>query len=155
MNLLIIRHAKAEGFAMDDSSRNLTEKGRCQAKKVGEFLKTHNLLPDVVLSSPYLRAKQTAEIFCESAGVAGPHIEPWLSCGVSPSQVMHELRAYREFGTVAICGHNPDFAELSEWLLGSGAGGIQVSKASVIHFLNVNPSTQGALLDMIVPVSAM
>ncbi|MBK1830478.1 phosphohistidine phosphatase SixA [Verrucomicrobiaceae bacterium R5-34] len=155
MNLLIIRHAKAEGFAMDDSSRNLTEKGREQARRVGEFLKSRGLQPDVTLASPYARARQTAEIFCESAGVQAPLIEPWLACGMSPSLAMSELQAYADFGTVAICGHNPDFSYLAEWLLGSQAGGIHVGKASVILFSNVRPPSQGGYLEMMQPVSLL
>ena len=155
MNLLIIRHAKAEGFAMDDSARNLTEVGEAQAKKVGEFLKAQKLLPDIVLTSPYARAKQTAKIFCEVAGISEPHVEPWLACGMSPSEAIEELMAYQDFRTVAICGHNPDFAELAEWLLGSSSGGINVKTASVIYFSEVNPPSQGAQLEILVPSSAI
>jgi len=151
MKLLIIRHAKAEGFAMDDSSRALTEKGRAQARRVGEFLRKQGLVPDVTIASPYTRARQTAEIFCESAGAQAPLIEPWLACGMRPSLAMNELKAYADFGTVAICGHNPDFSYLAEALLGSQVGGIHVSKASIIVFDEVRPPTQGGYLEMMVP----
>ena len=153
MDLLIIRHAKAEGFAMDDASRVLTESGRDQAHRVGEFLKSHNLVPDLTISSPYLRAKETAEIFCRVSGAGAPVIEPWLACGMRPEEAMSELEAYQDFGLVAISGHNPDFAYLAEWLLGGQAGGIHVRKASVIHFSHVQPPRQGGYLEMIVPVS--
>ena len=153
MNLLIIRHAKAEGFAMDDSARALTERGREQARRVGEFLKTKRLIPDITLTSPYIRARQTSELFCETAGADAPVSESWLACGMSPELAMSELAAYQDFGTVALCGHNPDFAELAEWLLGSQAGGIRVSKASVIYFSNVNPPQQSGYLEMMMPVS--
>jgi len=155
MNLLIIRHAKAEGFAMDDSARNLTEEGKGQAKKVGEFLKAQKLLPDIVLTSPYARAKQTSKIFCGSAELAEPHVETWLACGMKPSEALQELSSYQDFGTVAICGHNPDLAELTEWLLGSSKGGVNVKTASIIYFSEVNPLSQGAQLEMLVPSSAI
>lgn len=136
---------------MNDAARALTEKGREQARGVGSYLKKHGLVPDVTLTSPYTRALQTAEIFCESAGTDVPVKEPWLACGMTPSLAINELKAYQKFNTVAICGHNPDFAEFAEWLLGSQVGGVNVSKASIILFREVMPPAQGGYLEMIVP----
>jgi phosphohistidine phosphatase len=155
MDLLLIRHAKAEPFASSDSARALTGKGREQAEKVGRFLTVHDLLPEVTLASPLLRARETAEIFCRAAGAAEPVIEPWLACGMRPSTAMKELAGYGQFRRVAIVGHNPDFEYLAEWLLGGQCGGIHVRKASVIHFSQVRPPSQGAYLEMIVPCAAM
>ena len=151
MELLLIRHAQSEDFAMNDAARVLTHKGREQSRRVGEFLKQNDLLPDVTISSPYARAKETAELFCQSAGVDEPVIEPWLACGMRPEKAMAELAAYSDFGRVAICGHNPDFSYLAEWLLGSQAGGIRVRKASVIHFSQIRPPAQTGYLEMMVP----
>lgn len=155
MQLLIIRHAKAEDFSMNDASRALTNKGKNQSQEVGKFLKQYDLVPEVTISSPYIRAQQTAEIFCETCGADAPVLEDWLRCGLRPDEAMQELAAYAEFDRVAICGHNPDFAYLAEWLLGSKRGGIHVRKASIIYFSNVNPPSQGGYLEMMVPVSAL
>lgn len=155
MDLLIIRHAKAEDFAMDDASRVLTSKGHDQSRRVGEFLKKHDLVPELTLASPYARAKETAEIFCQSSGAEPPVIESWLACGMRPERAMKELSAYTDFGRVAICGHNPDFAYLAEWLLGGQAGGMHVRKASIIHFSHIQPPSQGGYLEMMVPVSVI
>lgn len=155
MQLLLIRHAKAQPYATSDSARALTEKGIAQSRQVGEFLKKNNLTPNLTLTSPSLRARQTAEIYCKSAGAKSPIIEPWLDCGMHPSTAMEELAAYRDFHTVAITGHEPDFSYLAEWLLDSQAGGIHVKKASIILFSNVHPPSQGAFLELIVPVSSI
>jgi phosphohistidine phosphatase len=155
MELLLIRHAKAEPYAISDSARALTHKGREQAEKVGEFLRTHQLVPDVTLASPLVRARETAEIFCDTAEVDGPIIEPWLACGMRPSSAMNELSAYTDFQRVAIVGHEPDFSYLAEWLLGGQAGGIHVRKASMILFSNVRPPSQGAYLEMMVPINVV
>lgn len=153
MKLVIIRHAQAEGFAMDDSSRALTEKGKDQAVRVGVFLRKQGLVPDLTIVSPYKRARQTARIFCDTAGAEAPMIEPWLACGMRPSLAMEELVAYADFGTVAICGHNPDFSYLAEALLGRQTGGIHVSKASIIVFDEVRPPAQSGYLEMLLPPS--
>lgn len=155
MELLLIRHAKAQPHCFNDSQRALIEKGREQSEKVGRFLKQRGLVPDLTLASDYTRARETAEIFCETAGAEPPVIESWLGCGMRPESAMRELAAYKDFGRVAICGHNPDFEYLAEWLLGSQAGGVHVRKASVIMFSHVRPPAQGAYLELMVPVSVL
>lgn len=152
MELLLIRHGKAESHSFDDAARALTNKGRDQARRVGEFLEKNNLVPDVTLASPLVRARQTAEVFCQASGAESPIIEPWLACGMRPASAMRELQAYAEFRRVAIVGHEPDFSYLAEWLLGSQSGGFHVSKASVILFSGVRPPAQGGYLEMMVPV---
>jgi len=155
MDLLLIRHAKAESFASSDSARALTEQGREQARKVGQFLEQQQLVPDLTLASPLVRARQTAEIICDASGAGQPSIAAWLACGMRPSTALSELTAYHEFQRIAIVGHNPDFEYLAEWLLGSQAGGVHVRKASVIHFSRVRPPSQGGLLEMVLPVSVI
>lgn len=155
MDLLLIRHAKAEPYAYDDAARALTEKGVSQAKKVGAFLRQHSLVPELTLASPLLRARQTAEYFCLTSGAEPPVIEPWLGCGMRPAAAMQELRSYRNFSRMALVGHEPDFSYLAEWLLGSQAGGLHVRKASVILFSNVRPPSQGAYLEMMIPVGVI
>lgn len=152
MELLLIRHAKAEPHSFDDFSRALTERGQVQSRQVGEFLKKNDLVPELTLASPLVRARQTAEIFCQTSGAEAPVIESWLACGMRPNHAMQELKAYTEFNRVALVGHEPDFSYLAEWLLGSQAGGFHVSKASVILFSNVRPPAQGGYLEMMIPV---
>ena len=155
MELLLIRHAKAESHCYDDAARALTPKGVTQSRHVGKFLLKHDLVPDVTLASPLVRARQTAELFCESAGAETPIIESWLACGMRPNSAMRELQIYREFNRIAIVGHEPDFSYLAEWLLGCQSGGIHVCKASVIVFSNVCPPSQRGYLEMLVPVGKL
>lgn len=155
MQLLLIRHAQAESYANSDSERSLTEKGRAQSLKVGEFLRDADLRPELVLSSPLVRARQTAETFCEAGGFDTPVTEPWLACGMRPESAMAELQGYSNFSRVAIVGHEPDFSTLAEWLLGAQAGGVHVRKASVILFSNVHPPSRGAYLEMMIPVAVI
>jgi len=73
--LLVIRHGNT--FEWDEVPRRvgvrtdipLVESGKIQAGKIGDYLKINNRVPDVVFSSQLMRARQTAEILCESAGV--------------------------------------------------------------------------------------
>ncbi|SRR6266540_3106955 len=66
MRIYLIRHSNAvdpgtPGYE-DDSQRPLTEKGRDKMNKIASALKTMNIKPDLIVSSPYVRARQTAEI---------------------------------------------------------------------------------------------
>jgi phosphohistidine phosphatase len=62
--LIIVRHAKTEQGGYDhDFKRELTEKGRDDAKIIANDLKQRNIIPDYILSSPAVRALTTARIF--------------------------------------------------------------------------------------------
>ncbi|MBL7872395.1 MAG: histidine phosphatase family protein [Cyclobacteriaceae bacterium] len=59
--LYIIRHAQAvNGLNQSDAERNLTSIGEQQAKRVGKFLKSKGIFPYIILSSPAVRARETA-----------------------------------------------------------------------------------------------
>ncbi len=68
MNLYIVRHAIAvdEGTAdFEDSQRPLTDKGRRKMRQIAKGLRALGVEFDLILSSPYLRAQETAEILAE------------------------------------------------------------------------------------------
>ena len=142
MTLLLIRHATADtpGLPGGDFARSLVEKGKEQSLRVGRFLKTHDLIPEVVLTSPVFRAKETASLL-QKEGCPEPITEPWLACGMRPEVALHELAAFKKFKTVAIVGHEPDFSSLVEHILGADTYSIRVKKASIISIeLDHQPS---------------
>ena len=73
-----LRHADAEQRADRDSERKLTPKGLEQAEKAGKFLVRCGLLPDAVLTSPIVRARQTAKIAADKLGVKFQEVD-WLT----------------------------------------------------------------------------
>ena len=107
------------------------EKGWGQARAAGRFLKRIGCVPELVLTSPLVRARETAEGFCEAAGIDGPVEVGWLACGADPETVMEELRGYSEFASVAVVGHEPDLSELVGHLLGAGHGRVRMKKGAV------------------------
>ncbi|MES2437570.1 MAG: phosphohistidine phosphatase SixA [Verrucomicrobiota bacterium] len=152
MELILLRHGKAENANIDsDFSRSLVEKGREQARRAARLLKTAGVLPEIVLTSPLLRARQTAEEFCQTAAMPGAVIQGWLACGMSPEQALGELAAFRDFKRVAIVGHEPDFSQLIQWLLGSGGGSIEVKKGMIACLEILPPSRRGTLVYLIPP----
>ncbi len=152
MDLILLRHGKAEDTSLDgDFSRALVEKGRKQARQAAKLLQSAGVLPDIVLTSPLLRARQTAEEFCETAGIPGPVIQGWLACGMAPDAAIRELAAFRDFKRVAIVGHEPDFSQLIEWILGTVECSIEMKKGALACLRLAPPSRHGSLVYLIPP----
>ncbi|GAA5482209.1 SixA phosphatase family protein [Haloferula sargassicola] len=151
MELILLRHGKAEDHRPGgDFDRRLEEKGIRQARRAAKLLAGVDRLPEVVLSSPRIRAKETAEHFCDEAGLPEPMFQPWLDCGMDPETALRELRGFSEFGRVMIVGHEPDFSGLAEWLLGAPAGSVEVKKGSLVG-LEVVPQGRRARLLFSIP----
>jgi len=152
MQLLLLRHGKAEdrSAAGTDFARELEEKGHEQARHAARVLKAADMLPDIVLTSPLVRARQTADTFTEAAGMPGPVIQPWLSCGMSPETALSELTAFPDFERIMIVGHEPDFSHLIEHCLGTTAMSIEVRKGS-LTCIELLPPSPRAILRFLLP----
>jgi phosphohistidine phosphatase len=151
MELILLRHGKAEDTNRDnDFARVLIEKGYKQARRAAQLLKNTESLPEIVLTSPLIRARQTADQFCETAGIPGPIIQSWLACEMTPETAMNELVAYSEFTRVMIVGHEPDFSGLVEWSLGVGGGSVDFKKGTFAS-LTVAPPSRNGILNFLVP----
>lgn len=151
MQLLLLRHGKAEDCSPGgDFSRQLEEKGHEQARHAARILAAADFLPELVLSSPVLRARQTADAFAATAGMPGAIIQTWLSCGMSPETALAELALFPEFNRIMIVGHEPDFSRLIERCLGTTADCIEVRKGS-ITCLDFRPPVPRGTLHFLIP----
>jgi phosphohistidine phosphatase len=101
MRLLIVRHAEAASGSPDDL-RPLTPEGREHARAVGDRLRKEGFAADAVLSSPLLRARETAE----ALGLGAPEVDDRLAPGASPFDVRDAAAGRGE--TVVVVGHQPD-----------------------------------------------
>ncbi len=152
MELILLRHGKAEPtHPLGDASRALVDKGSKQARKAGRLLKAAGLVPEIVLTSPLVRAVQTAEDFCHAAGLPGPVIQGWLACGCFPETALAELAAFHDFKRVAIVGHEPDLSRLIQWCLGAYGDAIEVKKGSLACLRLSPPNRYGTLLYLVPP----
>lgn len=103
---------------MDDSSRSLTERGRLVQEHVARELQHRGFSPDVILSSPRLRAEQTARI--TSGVLAGevPFFEiKELKGGGSLEDFLLVLEAFMDCETITCVGHEPDMTFWTNRLL--------------------------------------
>jgi phosphohistidine phosphatase len=155
MELLLLRHGKAENnHPHGDASRALVEKGRAQARRAGQILKTSGHIPEIVLTSPLLRALQTADEFCQAIGIPGPVVQGWLAYGCAPETAMTELATLHDFKCVAIVGHEPDLSRFIQWSIGAYGASIEMKKGALACLRIEPPSRHGTLLYLIPPKHA-
>lgn len=107
------------GFARD-ADRPLTEEGRVQARDVAKGLKRLNVSPDAILSSPYLRAAQTAEevVRILKSGTPVKTLEE-LRAEAPPSETSKALADFAACEQILCVGHEP---HVSAWLAHLVAG---------------------------------
>jgi phosphohistidine phosphatase len=156
MLLYLLRHAEAEPYRADDFSRKLTDKGEKQARLVGSFLIEHRLKPDLILTSPVLRARQTASIAAVELGADSPTEVPWMACGMNPERALAELAGYAKLGSVMIVGHEPDFSALVALLLDLGSSAsVNISKASLTCIELSRPVEGSGMLRFLIPAKML
>jgi phosphohistidine phosphatase len=112
MRLFLVRHAKAAPGS-PDALRRLNDKGREQARALAERLAAEQ--PDVVLSSPLLRARETADPIARLAGVP-LRIDDRLAPGATAEGLLEALAGAGD--TVVAVGHQPDWGEIAAALTG-------------------------------------
>jgi phosphohistidine phosphatase len=131
MLLLLVRHANAGARDPaqwpDDRDRPLTEKGRRVQADVSRFLRKHDLAPSLVLTSPWTRAVQTAEILVEVARVGQPPV-PCEPLADDPDLIRLQdcVGNQPPEAIVAMAGHSPWMEELASILLGGSSTSIRI-----------------------------
>ena len=114
MKLWLLRHGEAGPYQPHDAERQLTELGRQQVLQVAEFL--CGIQFNRVLSSPYIRARQTADLLCTTLQHAGAiEIVPWLTPEDDVREVVRKLDGYR-VEHLLIVAHQPLLGNLASWL---------------------------------------
>ena len=109
MDLILWRHADAEDGA-DDLARKLTKKGEAQATMMAAWLRQHLPKDAVLVSSPAMRAQQTAK------ALGLPIItEKSIAPGASPAAILKAAEKHK--GTVVLVGHQPDFGRAAAQLI--------------------------------------
>jgi phosphohistidine phosphatase len=154
MILFVLRHAEAEASAGSDFVRALTPKGVAQARNMGFYCREVDCLPDVVLTSPLVRARQTAELFSQSADIETPIIEPGLACGMSTESAIDLLSNHVGSRGIMIVGHEPDLSQFIGDMIGVQGGlGISMHKGTLAVISCVALRVGGGSLEALLPQS--
>ncbi len=118
--LWLLRHGKAERFEVtEDYDRKLKKRGKRDAKRIGEWMQTNGLIPDVIISSPATRALLTAKIVSDAIDKDRHDIQQekrlYDEGVVRVKSVLAECPA--DLGRVLMVGHNPEFEDLLAYLV--------------------------------------
>lgn len=156
MELYLMRHGIAEEGepGMSDSERRLTPEGKTRAAAILKLARRAGVRPDLILSSPYIRAMQTARIAREELSVAEEIVElPTLVPHGVPETTWKELRDYADYSSLLLTGHEPQISHLTAYLLNSPGLMVDVKKASIIRIelISTGAVPRGVLRWMMVP----
>jgi len=150
VKLLIIRHAIAvarDTAQVPDEDRPLTEYGKRRFKTAARGLVRICGRPDLLLTSPLLRAVATAEIVAEAWGGITPTHEPILAHG-SPQDLINVLSQHTAHQKIAIVGHEPLLSGLLARLLGSGEHRSLTLRKGGVALVDIpGPPSEGGRLD--------
>ena len=121
--LLLLRHAKAENAAAGslDVNRALNERGKKEAQAIGTYIRRQNLSVELVLCSPAVRARETAELVLAAAEVTANVRYDQGIYEASPHQLLEVISEVEEDqSAVLLVGHNPGMEDLLRALTGTG-----------------------------------
>jgi phosphohistidine phosphatase len=137
MHLYIVRH----GIAIDreapkcpaDPERYLTEEGKEKTRQVAQGIAALSVVADVFISSPYVRALQTAEIFADELEYPKQKIRrtDLLLPGAEATMLFRELAKDKESASVFLFGHAPQLDDMIATALGSKHQLTSLKKAGV------------------------
>lgn len=153
MELFFLRHGPAEsktGWAGDDIERPLSAEGRLLVTEVAASLAGYKFRPDIVLTSPYERARQTAHIVAARLDLLDKVIvDARLIPGFGMKQLGKVLQDHAQEQRLLLVGHGPDLTQVARALTG---GRLTIRKAGVAQVEIPNPHIlKGKLLSLIVP----
>ena len=127
MQLYFLRHGLADRSAWSgaDAERPLTEEGALRMAREAESLARLGLEPEVILTSPLVRARQTAQIVAERLGLESRvQVDERLAADFGAARLPAMLADHPEASSLLLVGHEPSFSET----LGELTGGNLVFK---------------------------
>jgi phosphohistidine phosphatase len=137
MELFVLRHGIAltagEAGVRDDSERPLSAEGREKMARIAAGMKRVGVEVDLVLSSPFLRAKETA-VIAHDAVARGSCLEftTALASGADGQLILAELKKrYRNARSIMVVGHEPDLSSLIAQITGLGRGQVEMKKGGL------------------------
>ena len=134
MRIYLLRHGIAEdGIGKPDSERALTAEGKKKLHEVIKTLRYAGVTPALVISSPYLRAQETAQIAIEDFGYEGQlETSAALTPDSNPRDAWDEVKTRKAEPEILLVGHEPLFSSLTAFLLNSPNLRVDFKKGGVV-----------------------
>jgi phosphohistidine phosphatase len=135
--LILLRHAAAESQGLDarDYDRALTPAGRAEAAAAAQRLAALPTRPLLLLTSPAVRTRATAEIVARHLGLGRAAVRDDDSLYLAAAPVLRAAiaRIDASVGCLLVVGHNPGLSELAS-MLDADRGGIALATGCFVHF---------------------
>lgn len=158
MQIIVVRHGIAVDVGKEnvwsDADRMLSEKGRKKTRAVAEGMRAMQVRPERIVSSPLIRARETADMMRD---VLAPDLAvelfEALCPGARPERVFEHAQTL-DCETCMLVGHMPDCADIiAAGIFGHPAGGIQFKKAGAacLHFPDTVRPSAGVLEWLLTP----
>jgi phosphohistidine phosphatase len=159
MEIYLLRHAAAEDAppGMKDADRALTPEGREKLKRVLKRAKHVGVEPGVILSSPYRRALETAEMAAEVLGYKRKVVlTEALVPNASPHDVWQEIRSRKDEAAILLSSHEPLMSATVSLFLGNPAMLVDMKKSALVRLDcdRFGPEPRGILKWMLTPATA-
>lgn len=136
MQIYVLRHGIAEErlAGRPDSERPLTAEGQEKLRRVLARAKAGGASPSLILSSPYRRAVETAQIAGEVLGYTGKIVRTRaLEPESSPYDVWAQIRTRPDEHAILLAGHEPLLGTLVAFLLGNASMWIDMKKGALVR----------------------
>jgi phosphohistidine phosphatase SixA len=152
--LYFLRHGYAapHGKPADDAARELTAAGVDALHAAAPLWRSLNLRPDVVLTSPLTRARQTAELAVAGIGLSKPPIvDERLSPGAGWGDLARALAAHADTRRVMFVGHEPDLSSAIGLLTGAASVRLRPGGVACVEFPGIPEPGAGELAWLLDP----
>jgi phosphohistidine phosphatase SixA len=153
IELHFLRHAHAgnpDAWTGADEARPLSDKGEKQADRLGAFLAGVGFKPDAIITSPKLRAAQTAEIVARHLGLEIA-FDDRLAGALEVETLETLLRDAGDPARPVVVGHDPDFSELVAELCGAPRLAMRKGALARIEILRPLRAGEGTLRWLVPP----
>jgi phosphohistidine phosphatase len=153
MDFYLLRHGEAEPrtTAAQEASRRLTPAGRRDVRRVVAFARRSKFAPDAILTSPYLRARETAEIAADLLGVTEIVETRNLLPSAAPEALWKDLAVWSGAKQILLAGHEPHMSRFAAFLL-NAAVPLAFKKGALVRITgNAPPATPEGILRWLIP----
>jgi phosphohistidine phosphatase len=136
MIIHLVRHAEAveRSPELPEEHRFLTPRGRKRFRKIAGSLKKSGVDPDIILTSPLIRAVQTAEILAQALKFKGDLVvTPLLAHGFQAGELDKLMRSFPGAEEIVLVGHEPELGEVAGTLL-AATGSCTLQKGATVSF---------------------
>ena len=153
MILYFLRHGTADAAGEGgDEARDLSAEGEAALRGAGVLWRRLNLRPDIVVTSPLLRARRTAEIVAEELDLRHePITDDRLRPGAGWGRIGRALADHTDARRVLFVGHEPDLSSTVETLTGASSVRLRTGGLACVEFYGIPEPGSGELAWLLDP----